>query len=121
ATETRHLTRTRRVHAGLDHSGGLATLLFTQLARLQRRDIDVQVDAIEKGAGDACAVAGDHARVADALAGAEPEESARTRIHRRDEHERGRETNAATRPADVHLAILQRLTQRFQGAATELR
>jgi len=56
---------------------------------------DVEIDAIEQRAGDSLAITLDLERAAAAFALQIAEISARTGIHRRDEHELGRERDAA--------------------------
>lgn len=84
------------------------------------RNFDVEIDAIEQGSGDSLAITLDLERSAAAFAFQIAEVSARTRVHRGDEHELGGEGDAAGGAGDGDFAVLERLTHHFEGGAFEL-
>jgi hypothetical protein len=64
--------------ARTDGGAGFTRPLIRELVITQRRNIDVQIDAIEQRPADACAIALDRASVADALRRARAVEAVRT-------------------------------------------
>ena len=90
-----------------------------QVFRGHRRQAQMQVDAVQQGAGDAARVA----RHLVGRAGAGPRRMsappAGARIHGRDQLEAGRKPRRAHGPRDQHPAGFQRLAQRFQRASVE--
>jgi hypothetical protein len=80
----------------------------------------VEIDAVEERAGDALAITLDLDGAAAAFAFEIAEVSARTRVHRGNEHELGGERDAAGGARDGDFAVFQRLAHHFQGGAFEL-
>ena len=74
--------------------------------------------AVQQRAGEPAAVADEVGLRALAAVVAE---AARARIRRRDEHEAGREDHHLLTADDRHVAVLERLAQRLQARAGELR
>src|SRR4051794_27841543 len=92
-----------------DRGGGFFCAFTRNLPVINRRHFDVQINSIEERAGDALAITLDLGRTATALAFEIPEISARTGVHRGDEHELGREGDRARGTRDRDPAILERL------------
>ncbi len=106
-------TRPHRVRALA--AGGL------QFARTRARDRHDDVEAVEERPREAVAVARDPLRRARALRTGIAARTARAQVHRSDELEARGEADAARRPSDEDLAVFERLPQRFEGRALELR
>ncbi len=87
------------------------------------RHFDAQIDAVHQGAGDARLIIGGAAIDAAALAGEAWLErvTAAARIHRSNQHETRRISNAVIGARHRDLAILQRRAQRIEHARIELR
>src|SRR3954463_13994821 len=83
-------------------------------------DFDMEIDPIEERAGDALAIPLDLGRPAAAFAFQIAEVSAGTWIHRCDEHEFRRESDASGSTGHRNFPILKRLTHNFEGRAFEL-
>src|SRR5262249_46159237 len=94
-----------------DFSRAFGALLFGEFADLDGRYVDVNVDAIKQRAGDLRDVTLDWRGRAFALAGRVIEIAARTRVHRRHEHEAGREGERHGSPANGHLLVFERLAE----------
>ena len=107
-------------HLGAEFGGGWAGGHLGELGERDGGDLDVQVDAVEQGAGDATEVLLDLGRRAGAGAAGIRPVSAGTGIHGGDEDEVGGESRAAEGPADGHLAFLERLAQDLERLAIEL-
>ena len=73
-----------------------------QLPERHRRHLDVDVDAVEQRAADPAHVALDLRRRAVAGVPRVAEVAARARVHRRDQHEAGRERGRVQGPGDRH-------------------
>jgi hypothetical protein len=108
-------------HASADGRARFAWRGVEQFVRGDGQHLDVQVDAVEQRAAELALVA-QHlvGRAAAGLAG-RTQVSAGARIHGRDELEARREFGAARRAGDGDGAALQRLAQRLQRGARELR
>ena len=87
---------------------------------LHGRNLDMDVDAVEKRPRNLRDVALNLRRRAVALARRIAEESARARIHRRNQHESGRKTDGKRRAGYGDAAVLQRLAQHFEHIALKL-
>ena len=98
--------------------GGRRRDLLAQ--RLGRRALDAHqdVDAIQQRAREAAAVADEVGLRALAARAAE---AARAGVRRGDEHEARREDHDLLAAHDRHVAVLERLAQRFEARAGELR
>ena len=117
-SESLPLVAARSVDA-LPHFGAaFARRGIGQLGRFERVRLDVQVEPVEDGARHATPVSvfGRNPALTARLAF----ESTRTGIHRRHEHEARRQERRAARPHHGHLAVLERLAQRFERGAPEL-
>jgi hypothetical protein len=93
----------------------------TQFGRRQGRHLDLQVEAVEQRPGEAALVARDRGRRAQARPLAVAAVAAGAGVHRRDEQELGRHRHRLARASDRDDAVLERLAQRFEHVATELR
>jgi hypothetical protein len=87
----------------------------------QCRNFDQQVDAVEKGAGQLAAIAGDLIRRAPAFSVRVAAETAGAGIHRGDQLELGRKFGVPRGTGDVDAAGFERLAQGFQHLAVEFR
>ncbi len=83
-------------------------------------DVDVQVDAVQDGAGDAAPVAKQLLVPAQAGAAGVAQEAARARVHGGDQLELGRVVDGAARPGEDHVPLLERLAQGLEDVAPEL-
>ena len=88
-----------------------------EFAVVDLRDLDVDVDAVEQGAGDALAVGFDLAWRAAAFAFRIAEVAAGAGVHGGDEHEAGGEGEAAGGAGDGDLAVFERLAQDLERGA----
>ena len=88
---------------------------------MDRRNFDVDVDAIEQGSGNLGHVALDHRRRAHALPRFVVEVSARAGIHRGRQHEARRKAERHGGAGDGDLAVFQRLAKHLQHIAGEFR
>lgn len=102
-------------YAGL-HGGAVfgGRSIAAQFGRWQPWHLQLQVDAVQQRAGDACAVAGDRVGRAAAAATAVASPATWARVHRRHQLEAGRELGAARGPRDGDHARFQRLAQHFE-------
>ena len=107
-------------HLGAEFGGGWAGGHLGELGERDGGDLDVQVDAVEQGAGDATQVLLDLGRRAGAGAAGIGPVSAGAGVHGGDEDEVGGEGRAAEGPADGDLAFLERLAQDLERLAIEL-
>lgn len=82
-------------------------------------DFDMEVDAIEEGAGDALAVVFDLARIATAVAFGVAEEAAGAGIEGGDEDAFGREGKGASGAGDSDFTVFEGLAEDFEGGAAE--
>src|SRR5256885_15988712 len=83
-------------------------------------DFNMEIDPIEERAGNSLAITMDLGGAAAAFAFQIAEVTARTWIHRGDEHELGRERDAAGGARHGDFAIFERLAHHFEGGAFEL-
>ena len=95
--------------------------LARDVAIFHRRHFDVEIDAIEQRPGNALPITLHLHRTATAFAFQIAEVSARAGVHRRDEHELGRERDRAGRARNRNPAVFQRLAHHFESRAFELR
>jgi hypothetical protein len=92
-----------------------------QLLILHRRNLDVNVDAVEQRAGDFGHVALDHGRRAHALARLVVEVAAGAGIHGRRQHEARRKAERHGGARDGHRVIFERLAHDLEHVARKLR
>ena len=83
--------------------------------------MDDDVEAIEQGAGELHPVRGKLLRRAAALHSRVAARAAGAQVHRPDEHESRWEDGLAGDPRDRDHAVFERLAQRFEHRAVELR
>lgn len=102
-----------------DRRGAFSFAPVGELAVFYRRDLDVDVDPVQKRPGDAGAVALDHDGCAGALVLGIAAVSAVAGIHGGDEHEAGRVGDGHEGPGDGDPAILQGLAQDLQDVFLE--
>jgi hypothetical protein len=107
-------------HLGAEFGGRWAGGHLGELSERDGGDLDVKVDAVEQGAGDATQVFLDLGRRAATRSARVGAIAAGTGIHGGDEDEVGGESRAAAGPADGHLAFLERLVQNLERLAIEL-
>lgn len=106
---------------GAHRRRGLSLGLVGQRVGRQRRYFDDQVDAVEEGAGEFAAIAGNLIRSAAAFVVAVTEKSAGAGIHCRDQLEFGREFGVTGCPRNMDASGFERLAQRFENLAVEFR
>src|SRR5438552_2939277 len=87
-------------HSCSDGGGRLALALVGELFVFDAWHLDVDVYAVEEGAGEALLVAGYHCRGAGALLHRVPAKTARARVHGTDQNEVGGERQGAACAAD---------------------
>jgi len=119
--EAAFLEHPRGDDALTDGGRGLAWGLGRHLVKIDGLDLDLQVDAVEQRARNLAHVVGALVLVADAFLLGMPIVPARTRIHRRNEHERGGVFGAVFCPTDTYNPVFQRLTHHLQNGAIEFR
>jgi len=117
----RQLQRMRLRHACGDRGAALAFGQGADALRRHGRHCQLDVDAVEQGAGDAVLVALRAFRRAAAFAGHVSEPAAGAGVHRRHQLEASRKVGLVRRARDRDLARLERLAQHFQHAPVELR
>jgi hypothetical protein len=83
--------------------------------------LNVYVDTVLKGTGQSCSIPPDLMGSTDAFPGAIPIVSARTRIHRGDEHESGGKPERSADPGQRDGAFLQRLPQPIEDRTAKFR
>ena len=81
----------------------------------------MDIDPVQKRAGDLPPVAVELARRAGALVVRVGKISAGAGVHRRYEHEGGRVGDRGHRAGDRHLSVFERLAQHLEGVSLELR
>ena len=81
----------------------------------------MQVDAVEQRAGEFSAITRNLLGRAPALTACAAQMPAGTRVHCRDQLELGGKFGLPSGARNVNAAVFQRLTQRFEHAAIELR
>ena len=101
--------------------GFLGFFVLRQFLVLHRRNLDVQVDAVEQRTGDSRQVSLDQRRRTGALVQRISVIPALTGIHRGREHEARREGQGHGRAGDRHFTVLKRLAQNVQHMAVEFR
>ena len=106
---------------GLDGGGRLARFPCRQIAVADGGNLDMDVDPVEKGAGDPALILAD--LLGRAAAGAAPvaEVTAGTGIHRCNEHEAGGIGGREGGTGDRDPAVFHRLAQRLEGVLPEFR
>jgi hypothetical protein len=111
----------RRDHAIADHRRGLPRRGAEQFVLGETRDRESQVDAVEKRSGELLPIAVLLIRATPTRPLRVAREPARARVGRRDERETSRERHRSTGVCHDDPAILERLAERFDGVAPELR
>ncbi len=114
------LALARGFHALPQRSAAFAIGLLQQVLLRHGGHLDLDVDAVEQGAGNLAAIARHLVRRTAAFAVVVAEVAAGAGIHRRDELELGLEIGAPRRARDGDASALQRFAQHFQYAAVEL-
>ena len=105
-----------------DPRARLAGLAGGQCSGIECGDLDVQVDAVEKGAGESTGVALDLGRRADSGGRfASPMMSARAGVHRAGEHETRGVAHGEPCAAEPDRTLLDRLPERLERGPPELR
>jgi hypothetical protein len=116
----RQLHRTRLCYPRCDHAARFPVTTCAHALGSQRRDRQLDIDAIEQGPRDTALVAQHGGLKAAAFATGVPEPAARARIHRRDELEARRKIGLMRRARNRDLARFERLAQHFEHAPVEL-
>src|SRR5437868_3555534 len=119
--ETGTLCLARLLDAVADRGGIFFSPRAGDVSVLDGRNFDMKIDPVQERAGDALAITLNHDGTTTAFAFQVAEVTARTRIHRGDEHEFRGKSNAARGAGDSNLAILERLPHDFEGGTLELR
>jgi hypothetical protein len=91
--------------------------LVAQLLVIHRRDINMDVDAVEQRPGDLGDITLDHGLRAMTFARLVVEEPARTRIHGRGEHEARRKCQRHSGTCNRDVSVFQGLAHNFQNVA----
>lgn len=120
AGKARVLAVARGLHPCADGFGGLARFFVTQFGNRERGRFNMDVDAVEKRAADARAIALDLRRRAAAFVFLVAEVAAGTRIHCRNQHEGTRQRDFAGAARNGDAAVFQGLSQYFERGALEL-
>src|ERR1051325_2639059 len=113
-----------RLHHSLPDGCRIISLrgrVSAEVAKLNRRDVDVDINAIQKRSGNAADVALYLQRRAATFASRVVPKSARAGVHCGGQHERSGESKRHRGAADGHLLIFKRLTQDFQNTTIKLR
>ncbi len=119
---TTRLLRGPRHADALAHGGrGLARRTVRDRAGRNGRDVDDQIEAVAEWSRQATPISRDLRRRAAARTTVVAAKAARTRIHRRHEHEPRRKDRRSRRPRDRDASLFERLPQHFEDAAIELR
>ena len=100
-------------------SGGFTRRLAHQVVEGDSGDLDVEIDPVEEGAGDAGAVALDRQRGAGALVARVVQVAAGAGIHGGDEHELSRIGEGDGGSGDGDGVVFERLAQRFDDVLAE--
>ena len=106
-------------HARPDRLGRVADRRALHIARFQRGELDVQIDAVEERAREATEIAG--ALGGRAHAAVERRAAAPARIGCGDELEAGGKIADAARPRDRDPTVFERLAQRLEHVLLEFR
>ena len=101
-------------------SRGFLGAFARDIAIFNGRHFDVQIDAIQQRTGDALPIPLHLKWTAAAFAFEIAKIAARTRIHRRDEHELRRKSHAPRRARHGDLPVFERLTHYFQCRSLKL-
>lgn len=104
----------RQQHPFPHHGGAFSRLALLQLAWRQRRHLDMQVDAVEQGAGQAAAVAADLFHGAAATTAGIAQVAAGAGVHGGDQLEAGGKGHLARGTGDDDMARLQWFAQNLQ-------
>ena len=112
---------TGREDALADYRGVFRFLILRQLFVFHRRNLDVQIDAIEQRAGHAGQVSLDQRRRARAVVQNVSIIAALAGIHCRGQHEAGGKRQRHCSAGNRHFAVLERLAQHVQHMAVEFR
>src|SRR5207248_4379158 len=102
-------------------TGGFFQAFARHITILNRRHFNVEIDPIEQRAGDPLPITLDLARTTTAFAFQVAEITARTRIHRRHQHELAWESDAASCSRNGDASILQWLAHHLQSRAMKFR
>ena len=114
------LAFTRTDDAFANGSGGFFRSLAGDVAVFDGRHFDMQIDTIEQRPGNALTISLHLDWAATAFAFEIAEVAARTWIHRCDQHELGRERDAASRARHCHFPVLKRLAHYLQCRSFKL-
>ena len=106
--------------AGPDRVAAFAGTPRGEFVLGERRHLELEIDAIEQRTGDPAAVPRDLIGRAAAARARMSEIAARTRIHRGDELEHGRELRLPGRARHADLSGLERLAEHFEHVTIEL-
>ena len=116
--EARDLPGARRDHAGPDGGGGLAGGAAGEVGVREGGDLEVEIDAVEQGTGEAAQVAGPLRRRTGA--GGQRGTAAAAGVGGGDELEAGGEDHGAGGPRDDHARVREGLAERLEHPRGEL-
>ena len=108
-------------HPFTDGGTAFAPARVAHLLKSDRRDFNLDVDAVKQRTGDAVQITGDLSGRTDTFACRMIVIAARARIHRSDKHEIAGKLHAVTGTGDGNLTVFQRLAHHFEHIAVELR
>src|SRR5437016_2064899 len=120
-SKSRLLFLARRGNPFANCTGGFFQAFARHITILNRRHFNVEIDPIEQRSGDPLPVTLDLTRTTTAFAFQVAEITARTRIHRRDQHEFAWESDAASCSRNGDASILQWLAHHLQSLAMKFR
>ena len=109
------------IHTHFDGRGAFLLCGVREVAKIDRRHFNVQVDTVEQWPGNAAEVSRHGGLRAGARACGVTVIAAWAGVHGGDEHKFTRERDRAVHARDGHNAVLKRLAQRLHGAARKLR
>src|SRR4029453_171578 len=120
-SETRLLSFARGRNAFPNRARSLLRTFARHVAIFDRWHLNMEIDPVQQRSRYALPVALDLARAAAAFALQIAKVTARTRIHRRYQHELAWKRDAAGGTRHRNASILQRLAHHFEGRAVEFR
>ena len=109
------------IHTHFDGRGAFLLCGVREVAKIDRRHFNVQVDTVKQWPGNAAEVSRHGGLRAGARACGVTVIAAWAGVHGGDEHKFTRERDRAVHARDGHNAVLKRLAQRLHGAARKLR
>ena len=115
------LNGSRVIHPLANDLRRLTGVAAGEILIADRRHFHLDVDAVEKRAGDPGAIALDLQRRADTFLLRIGEKAAGTRVHRRDQHDAGGIIDRAEGTGDGDIAVFQRLPHDLENVAPEFR